>query len=123
VVAREQLRARLAPPLQEMGIEYAWATTPAAASALCGQRHFEVALVDAGLDHPDEALDSLRLRGRRLGRSVVVFSAGGDAPGLARLHPEPVSIDDAGSAVLSLLNIEAPEDPVPEPVVPEQARG
>jgi signal transduction histidine kinase/DNA-binding response OmpR family regulator len=123
VVAREPLRERLAATLGEMGIEYAWATTPAAAAALCGQRHFEVALVDAGLNHPDEALDSLRLRGRRLGRSVVVFSAGGPAPGLARLHPEPVSIDDAGAAVLSLLDLEAPDESSPQAVVPDQSRG
>jgi CheY-like chemotaxis protein len=107
VVARQQVRERLAQTLGEMGIEYAWATTPAAAATLSSQRHFEVALVDAGLEHPDEALHSLRLRGRRPGRSVVVFSAGGHAPGLARLHPEPVSIEEAGAAVLSLLDVEA----------------
>jgi signal transduction histidine kinase/DNA-binding response OmpR family regulator/HAMP domain-containing protein len=140
VVAREGLRQRLGPTLSGMGIEYAWATTPAAAAALCGQRRFEVALVDAGLSHPDEALDSLRLRGRRLGRGVVVFSTGGHAPGMARLGPEPVPIEEAGATVLALLDGEDPDAPpirsagappigsagAPPPtaaVVPDQSRG
>ena len=109
MVAREGLREQLGHTLREMGIEYAWATTPGAAAALCGQRRFEVALVDAGLAHPDEALDSLRLRGRRLGRGVVVFSTGGPAPGMARLGAEPVPIEQAGANVLALLDGEDPD--------------
>ena len=116
VVARQRMRARLAQSLEAMGIEYAWTTTPAAAAALSSQRYFEVALIDAGLDHPDEALDSIALRGRRKGRSVVVFSAGGRSPGLARLDPEPVPVEEAGAAVLSLLDAErlgGPGTPAP----------
>jgi hypothetical protein len=33
----------------------------------------------------------------------VVFSAGDDAPGLARLDPNPVSIEDATQAVVDAL--------------------
>jgi len=113
VVARERVRAQLDHALGPIGIDYAWATTPAAAAALCGQRHFEVALVDAGLEHAEDALDSVSLRGRRRGRSIVVFSASATAPGLARLDPEPVSVEQAGAAVLSLLDGGNPEPPTP----------
>ena len=51
--------------------------TPPRPRALCGQPLFEVALVDAGLPDADAVLAALRLRGRRLRRSVVVFSVGG----------------------------------------------
>jgi signal transduction histidine kinase/DNA-binding response OmpR family regulator len=103
VVGRSQTRAELEPRLEELGIEHAWATSSGAAARLCQQRHFEVALVDAGLARPENALAALDLRGRRLRRSVLVFSAGEGAPGLARLDAEPVELDEAGAAVLQLL--------------------
>jgi hypothetical protein len=70
---------------------------------MCQQRHFEVALVDAGLTHPENALAALDLRGRRLQRSVLVFSTGDVSPGLARFDAEPVELDNAGATVLALL--------------------
>ncbi|TML08890.1 MAG: response regulator [Actinobacteria bacterium] len=103
VVGRNQTRDQLEPRLAELGIEHEWATSSGAAARLCQQRHFEVALVDAGLAHAENALAALDLRGRRLQRSVVVFSTGDAAPGLARLHADPVELDDAGAAVLNLL--------------------
>jgi signal transduction histidine kinase/DNA-binding response OmpR family regulator/HAMP domain-containing protein len=103
VVGRSQSRELLEPRLEELGIEHEWATSSGAAARLCQQRHFEVALVDAGLAHPENALAALDLRGRRLRRSVLVFSAGGPAPGLARLDADPVELDDAGATVLQLL--------------------
>ncbi|HET8537231.1 MAG TPA: hypothetical protein VFL73_08645, partial [Solirubrobacteraceae bacterium] len=64
----------------------------------------EVALVDAGVTHPENVLAALDLRGRRLRRSVVVFSDGESAPpGIARLDAEPVELADAGATVLDLL--------------------
>ena len=104
VVARSQVREQLEPRLGALGIEHEWASSSGAAARLCQQHHFEVALVDAGIPHPDNALAALDLRGRRLQRSVVVFSDGEDAPpGLARLDAEPVALADAGATVLDLL--------------------
>jgi signal transduction histidine kinase/DNA-binding response OmpR family regulator/HAMP domain-containing protein len=105
VIGRSHVRDQLEPRLRELGVEHEWATSSGAAARLCQQRHFEVALVDAGLTHPENALAALDLRGRRLRRSVVVFSSGdGDeAPGLARLDAEAVELEDAGATVLALL--------------------
>jgi signal transduction histidine kinase/CheY-like chemotaxis protein/HAMP domain-containing protein len=103
VIGRSQVRDQLEPRLDELGIEHEWATSSGAAARLCQLRHFEVALVDAGLTHPENALAALDLRGRRLRRSVLVFSTGDASPGLARLDAEPVALDDAGTTVLALL--------------------
>ena len=103
VVGRGLTRDDLEPRLDELGIEHEWATSSGAAARLCQQRRFEVALVDAGLTHPETALAALDLRGRRLRRSVLVFSAGDAAPGLVRLDADPVELDAAGATVLQLL--------------------
>jgi hypothetical protein len=103
VVGRDEVRAELEPKLGELGIEHEWATSAAGAARLCQERHFEVALVDAGLHHPETALAALDLRGRRLKRSVLVFSSGDDAPSFARLDAEPVALEQAGATVLALL--------------------
>jgi len=111
VVARAALRETLAPTLTELGIEHEWVADGAAAAAVCQARWFEVALVDAGLSDTGAALRGLDLRGRRLRRSVVVFSGGDeDSPGLARLDAEPVAIEDAGATVLGLLQTEPPSE-------------
>ena len=89
--------------LDRRGIEFEWAVNGSEAARLCEERHFEVALVDAGMRSPQAALAQLDLRGRRLRRSVVVFSTGDDAPGLARLDPTPVPVEDATQAVLDAL--------------------
>jgi signal transduction histidine kinase/DNA-binding response OmpR family regulator/HAMP domain-containing protein len=106
VVGRPEVRARLESTLAELGIEHEWVTTAATAARRCQERYFEVALIDAGLPQPETALAALDLRGRRLRRSVVVFSAGDEAPGLARLDADPVPIEDAGATVLGLLQAE-----------------
>jgi len=67
-----------------------------------------VALVDAGLPAADQVLAALDLRGRRLERSVVVFSDGHGASGLVKLAADPVPVDAAGVAVLALLQQEEP---------------
>jgi hypothetical protein len=95
VVGRAQLRGTVGRLLSRRGIDHAWATTGAEAARLCEERHFEVALVDAGMRSPQAALAQLDLRGRRLRRSVVVFPVGDDSPGLARLDPDPMPVEEA----------------------------
>jgi hypothetical protein len=103
-VGRQDVRDRLRQTLGELGIDHEWADTPAEARRLCGARHYEVALVDAGLPEAEEVVGALDLRGRRLRRSVVVFAEDGAVPGFARLDAEPVAIEDAGAVVLGLLD-------------------
>jgi signal transduction histidine kinase/CheY-like chemotaxis protein/HAMP domain-containing protein len=103
VVGRAGSREMVAPALERLGIEFDWATSGAQASRLCQDRRFEVALVDAGLRSLPAIMSQLDLRGRRLRRTVIVFSTGEDAPGLARLDAEPVPVEDATNAVLAAL--------------------
>ena len=108
VVARATMREGLEPTLNELAIEHEWVTSARDAARLCAQRRFEVALVDAGMPDAQSVIASLTLRGRRLRRSVVVFSEGDDdpAPGFVRLDAEPVQLADAGATVLGLLESE-----------------
>jgi signal transduction histidine kinase/CheY-like chemotaxis protein/HAMP domain-containing protein len=103
VVGRAEVREDVGAMLERRGVEYAWAETGAEAARLCEERRFEVALVDAGMRSPHAALAQLDLRGRRLGRSLIVFSTGDDAPGLVRLDPDPVPVEDATQAVVEAL--------------------
>ncbi|MFL5843320.1 MAG: ATP-binding protein [Solirubrobacteraceae bacterium] len=103
VVARNQLRDTLEPTLFELGIEYEWAPDARGAAGMCLDHFFEVALIDTGLQDPEAAMAALDLRGRRLRRSVVLFSGGTEAPGVARFDAEPVAIEEAGATVLGLL--------------------
>jgi signal transduction histidine kinase/DNA-binding response OmpR family regulator len=102
-VGRDGVRARAGRALEALGIESMWAGDAVEAARLCQRARFEVALVDAGLPAADDIIAALDLRGRRLPRSVVVFSESGDAPGFARFDAEPVPVDAAGVAVLALL--------------------
>jgi CheY-like chemotaxis protein len=105
VVGREELRSRLEPALDELGIKYQWELTGAAAARVCAERRFEVALVDVGVRNPQAVLQALDLRGRRLRRAAILFSAGdGPAPpGLGRLGLEVVPVNQAAPAVLAAL--------------------
>ena len=103
VVGRAALREVVGPMLEQRGIDFAWATNGAEAGRICEESHFEVALVDAGMRAPQTALAQLHLRGRRLRRRVVIFSTGDEAPGLVRLDPDPVPVEDAAQAVLDAL--------------------
>jgi signal transduction histidine kinase/DNA-binding response OmpR family regulator len=105
VVARAAVRDRLAKVLGELGIAYDWARGAGEVGRLCNEKRFEVALVDAAMPGPERILGALDLRGRRLPRSVIVFSAG-DEPGFVKLAAEAVPIEDAGAAVLGLLGAE-----------------
>jgi hypothetical protein len=97
------VRDRLEPILDRMGLDHEWVTSGAAAARACGESRFEVALVDAGMRSPPAALRALDLRGRRLGRAVVLFSTGPDSPGVAGLGLEPVPVENAAAAVLNAL--------------------
>jgi signal transduction histidine kinase/DNA-binding response OmpR family regulator len=110
-VGRPDMRTNLRQALDDLAIEHEWASTPLEAARLCAMRRFEVALVDAGLPDVEAAIAGLDLRGRRLRRSVVVVSADGDhAPGFARLDAEPISVGEAGAAILALLEPAAAAD-------------
>jgi CheY-like chemotaxis protein len=105
VVGRAGMREEVGEMLARRSIDYVWVTSAAEASRLCEERRFEVALVDAGMRSPQAALAALDLRGRRLRRSVVVFSTGDESPGIARLDPDPMSVEDATQAVVEALRL------------------
>ena len=114
VVGRESVRAEVAGALDELALSHDWAMDAAAAAALCGQRRFEVALVDSGLPDAAQAIDAIDLRGRRPGRSVVVFTTGGPASGAARLDAEPQPLEQAVVSVLATLGQEQSAEPEPD---------
>jgi CheY-like chemotaxis protein len=107
VVGRASIRDEVGELLNRRGIEYVWATSAAQATRLCEEHRFEVALVDAGMRSPQAALAQLDLRGRRLRRSVVVFSTGDESPGMARLDADPMPVEDATQAVVEALRTTA----------------
>ncbi len=108
VVGRDELQPLLEPALDELGIEHEWETTGAAAARVCGERRFEVALVDVGVRNPQAVLQALDLRGRRLRRAVILFSDGVTPapPGIGRLGMEVVPVDQAAEALLAALQAE-----------------
>jgi signal transduction histidine kinase/DNA-binding NarL/FixJ family response regulator len=105
VVGRPHMQIALEPALDELGIEHQWETSGAAAARVCGERRFEVALIDVGIRNPRAALQALDLRGRRLRRAVILFSDG-DTPtpaGIVKLGMEVVPVEDAAGALLQAL--------------------
>jgi signal transduction histidine kinase/CheY-like chemotaxis protein/HAMP domain-containing protein len=105
VVGRDELQPLLEPALEELGIEHQWETTGGAAARVCGERRFEVALIDVGVRNPQAVLQALDLRGRRMRRAVILFSDGvtTDPPGISRLGMEVVPVDQAAQALLEAL--------------------
>jgi signal transduction histidine kinase/DNA-binding response OmpR family regulator len=105
VVAREEVQATLEPALDDFGIEHDWVTNGAAAARVCGERRYEVALVDVGIRSPQAVLQALDLRGRRLRRAVIMFSDGATTvpPGIGRLGMEVVPVEHAAAALLAAL--------------------
>jgi HAMP domain-containing protein len=105
VVGREELQPTLEPALDDMGIEFQWEVTGAAAARVCRERRFEVALVDVGIRNPQMAIQALDLRGRRVRRAVILITDG-EAPtpaGVGKLGMEVVPAEYAVSAVLAAL--------------------
>jgi hypothetical protein len=105
VVGREELQPVLVSALDELGIEHQWELNGQAAARVCGERRFEVALVDVGVRNPQAVVQALDLRGRRLSRSMILFSDGSLAtpPGIERLGMEVVPVDEAANALLATL--------------------
>jgi hypothetical protein len=108
-VGRPVVRGRVEATLDELGIGFEWVEDAPSAAQRCSTGRYEVGLVDAGLGDPQAAVAALELRGRRLHRSVVVFSSGERAEGMARLDADPVPLEDAGAVVLGLLAAEREE--------------
>ncbi len=105
VVGREELQTTLEPALDDLGIEFQWEMTGAAAARVCRERRFEVALVDVGIRNPQMVIQALDLRGRRVRRAVILVSDG-ETPtpaGVGKLGMEVVPAEYAASAVLAAL--------------------
>jgi signal transduction histidine kinase/CheY-like chemotaxis protein/HAMP domain-containing protein len=105
VVARPEIRERIVPALDALGIDHEWQPNGPAAALACHERRFEVALVDAGLRNPRAVVRALDLRGRRLRQAVIVF-APEDAEGAADLGVLAVPVEDAAGAVVAALRAE-----------------
>ena len=105
VVGREELQTALEPALDDLGIEFQWEVTGAAAARVCRERRFEVALVDVGIRNPQMVIQALDLRGRRVRRAVILVSDGETPtpPGVGKLGMEVVPAEYAASAVLAAL--------------------
>jgi hypothetical protein len=73
---------------------------------VCGERRFEVALLDIGVRNPVAVLQALDLRGRRMRRAVIMFSDGNAPapPGIGKLGMEVVPVDQAALALLGALH-------------------
>ena len=109
VVGREELQITLEPALDDLGIEFQWEVTGAAAARVCRERRFEVALVDIGIRNPQMVIQALDLRGRRVRRAVILVSDG-ETPtpaGVGKLGMEVVPAEYAASAVLAALRGES----------------
>ena len=78
VIAPEALRGELTPWLSALGIEHHWETTSGGASRAGAAELFEVALVHTSMGTMPAVIDGSALRGRRRGRSVILFSTDGD---------------------------------------------
>jgi len=78
VLAPEHMRGDLAPSLSALGIDHRWVTSAEEAARVGAQELFEIALVHASLSNASAILQGTVLRGRRRGRSVILFSTDGD---------------------------------------------
>ena len=100
VVGRSEVRPELEPALLRLGLDHEWVTSGAAAAQVCAERRFEVALIDAGIRDPSRVLEQVDLRGRRLGRAVLVFTSPDEATDLG----DAVPLTEAAGAVLEALS-------------------
>jgi CheY-like chemotaxis protein len=74
VIAPATLRAGLGATLTAQGIDHRWETTADGAARAGAAELFEIALVHASMGTMRTLLDGSVLRGRRRGRSVILFS-------------------------------------------------
>ncbi|MGH2943959.1 MAG: hybrid sensor histidine kinase/response regulator, partial [Solirubrobacteraceae bacterium] len=109
VVAPDGLRRELEPALAALGIQHRWETSPEGAARAGAQELFEVALVHASMGTLPAVVDGSALRGRRHGRSVILFSADADGHAAANGIGMPVfGMAQAVSALRSALGESAP---------------
>lgn len=80
VVAPDPLRGQLAPSLAALGVDHRWESTAQGAARAGEEELFEVALVHASMGTQSALLDGSALRGRRRGRSVILFSTNETGP-------------------------------------------
>ena len=104
VLAPERVREAVAGSLAALGIEYRWVTSTEDAVRAGSQDLFEVALVHTTLSNAPAVLQGTALRGRRSGRSVIVFSTDGewqtDGPAVGMpVFPLPQAVDALRSAL------------------------
>ena len=78
VLAPERVRGEVGAALGAIGIEYRFVTSADEAARAGAQELFEVALVHASLSNAPALLQGNALRGRRRGRSVILFSTQGE---------------------------------------------
>ena len=105
VVGRDSVRPRLEPALTRLGLDHDWVSSGTSAARMCQERRYEIALVDAGMRSPQAVIQGLDLRGRRLGRAVLLFTTGEEgAQMVATLGAEPVPVEEAAAAVLQVLS-------------------
>ncbi|MDP2710030.1 MAG: ATP-binding protein, partial [Solirubrobacteraceae bacterium] len=83
VVAPEALRAELEPALDALCVEHRWETTTERATRAGTDERFEVVLVHESMGASAQIVDGSVLRGRRFGRSVILFSTGEDGQATA----------------------------------------
>ncbi len=102
VVGREEMRDRLEPELDRLGVEYVYEMSGPAAARACERQRFEVALIDAGLRSPQAVIESIELRGRRTGRAMIFFSSGAK-PSETRLGVPVLPLAQAAFAVRAAL--------------------
>jgi signal transduction histidine kinase/FixJ family two-component response regulator/HAMP domain-containing protein len=104
VLAPERVRDEVAAALASLGIDYRWVTSTEDATRAGSQELFEVALVHASLGNVPAVLQGTALRGRRRGRSVILFSTdgewrtGGPAAGMP-VFPLPQAVTALRSAL------------------------
>ena len=104
VVAPDELRRELEPALEALCAEHRWESTPQDAVRASAELRFEVALVHESLGATAAIVDGSLLRGRRYGRSVILFSTDGDGADLTDGVGVPVfGLTEAVSALRSAL--------------------
>jgi signal transduction histidine kinase/DNA-binding response OmpR family regulator/HAMP domain-containing protein len=107
VVGRSSVRDQMESELLRLGLDHEWVTSGTAAAQACRARRFEVALVDAGMRAPSEAVSALDLRGRRHAQAVIMFTERPPEPGEAVATvpgtATTVPIEQAAESVLEAL--------------------